>query len=399
MGRSIDSALIMENWIKRENRKKTGIPRAKIILLVLLFIAIGLYGSRFYPAIFKLKSYVGALSETKTLASEQDIQAAIENILDELRLAKAGIERPALNYINQQVEYPIFRVLWPNDFPFIWFTDRVQRQSQKYSGLHYQAVEVGGGKNLLVYFLVPGLSDTLTEIQLISSSKVQPEISSIAFIFDDFADFKIQDALELIWLDIPFGFILSPDQIPASKLAKALRASQGQCILKVPADRESWILVVKAHKLAGIVRNTDLNEVNIRAVFGAFPMLDAFYFSDMEDQDRELVKLIVDQAENLRLSYIHQNQKVGYADSLAYIKGMKIKELTGVTTCLEMSKDEIRKLIVHNANDFLKRDKGIYLIASRTGNTEVIKSQQPIFKKLNIVQVKPLRMANIVDNL
>ena len=101
-----------------------------------------------------------------------------------------------------------------------------------------------------MYLIALESLDTLGEIILTPSRQAQPDQSSIAFLFDKFADFKVEDALELIWMDIPFGFILEPDQIPGDKLSKALLNSRGQCILKLPADRESWDLVLKGHKLA-----------------------------------------------------------------------------------------------------------------------------------------------------
>jgi hypothetical protein len=389
----------MDNWIKRDKRARSRVSWSRIVLWVLFLIVISLLISKFYPSLFKLKSYVNVISDKQPLGTGADIQKVVENILGELRLGKTEIMQQPLTYTKQQADFPVLRMYWPEDFPYVWFTNRVQRELSNFEDIGYFAIESNGGKDLLMYFYVPDLGDTLAEIQLIGSSKVQPELSSIAIIFSNFADFKIEDALSLIWLDIPFGFILVPDQIPGDKLAKALEAGPGQCILEIPAGRDSWELIMKAHHLAGIVKNTDIDRNNMRAVFNAFPVLDGFYFTDSDNPDRELIKLVIDQAEVYRLVYLRHHPGVSYADSLAYLKGMKIKEFNDISKYVDLSPTEIKSLLVHQANDFSKHDKGVYILASRADNIDILKALQPLFERLNIVQVKPLRIAKLVENL
>jgi len=241
--------------------------------------------------------------------------------------------------------------------------------------------------------------DSLAEFLFVSSSKATPRVSSIGFIFVNFADFKQTEALELIWLNLPFGFVLKPDQAPDNKLAKALKSSRGQCILELPSDTISWNIILSGHKLAKRLSDNKLNSSNMRAILDIFPVLDAISFKEIGLENRELEKMILNEAANLRLTYLYSRKTPGYADSIAYLKGQKIKITSGGGTVKKLSGNELRVSIISGANDLTKFNKGIYYISSTTENLEIIKSLLPLFEKLNISITPPLRLAETVEDL
>ena len=370
-----------------------------MIALLLLLIAIALSIWKFYPQVFRSKAIKSIVAEKPPLSSPAEIDTFVTAILAELRLNDDAIKPRPLNNDFKKVDYACFKIGWPRDFPYIWFTERLQRKADSLGNLTYDAVESTDGNNLLVWIIAPEFSDTLAEIALAASSGVSPRMSSIAFLFDNFANFKSDNALDLIWLNIPFGFILQPDQIPNEKLIKALKASPSQGILSIPTDSAGWALILSAHKLAKTIRDTRLNEANMRAALGVIPVLNGFFLHDGPGSDREIIKLIIQEAEALHLTYLYSREQASYADSLAYLKGMKIKSLDNYIDCREQTPAELRKTIIDNMNDFTRNDKGTYLLASDAQTVEVIKSLQDLMAKLNIIIVPPLRTASTIEGL
>jgi hypothetical protein len=233
---------------------------------------------------------------------------------------------------------------------------------------------------------------------LLSNSAVTPGVSSIAFIFNSLADLKEAEALSLIWLNMPFGFTLTPGQVPAAKLAKALATSNGQCFLELPTSRDEWRLVLQGHKLTKIIRDDSLSSENILAVFKVFPMLQGFCFERQGPPDRQLVQQILNAAEALKLAYIFDGSDISSVDSMAYARGLRIRQFPETNDCLALSIDETRALILHGTTEYSRQNKGIYLLSSSPESVMLIDSLLPLFRKLNIQPVSPLRLAEILDN-
>jgi hypothetical protein len=389
---------MMETWISRDKRGPRAFPWLALVLIVLFLVAAGLFTYKYFPGVYQRKTYANLLSNKKPLSSESEIRQFIGSILGDLRLGNTEINLQPLNHDQKRVDYPSYKILWPNKFPYIWFTKRIQSEGRSMKSLSYSAVELNDDNSLLVWLIDTEFADTLAEIELVASAKAAPEMSSIAFLFDNFADFKSQDALNLVWLDIPFGFIVHPDQIPGRKLSKALKSSQGQGILDMPSSSHEWQTILAAQRLAGTISTEKLNEVNVRAIMRLFPALGGFTIPDSAGVDRDLVNLIVNEAEILRLTYVYEPQNLTYADSLVYLKGLRIKSLTGLIDCRGKSEEELKKLLVDRANDFTLADKGILLLDSDTGTVDAIKSLRDLFTRLNIIIVPPLRIAEAVEN-
>jgi hypothetical protein len=252
---------------------------------------------------------------------------------------------------------------------------------------------------MLVLLVEYGYNDTIAEIKLVTDKNVSPRATSISFIFNDFANFKSKEALNLIWLDIPFGFALRPDEIPDTKLAKALRSGKGQCLLELPPDIESWEIIFKSHMLSGIIENSQVNDENFSNVMNMFPGLDAFYFNENNGIDRNLVEMLINEAEKLGLVYLYRKKVPGLVDSLVYSSGLKIKKMTEVINCNGLTDKKLKSSIIKQAGIFNKYNKGSYFIDSYPSNVEVIALLLPVLAKLNIIVVPPLRNAQSVERL
>jgi hypothetical protein len=109
--------------------------------------------------------------------------------------------------------------------------------------------------------------------------------------------------------------------------------------------------------------------------------------------------MVLDEAANLRLTYLYNRKTPGYADSVAYLKGFKIKNTCNNETVNRLTGDELKVSIIGAANDLTRFDKGIYYVPCTAENLEIIKSLLPLLEKLNISIAPPLRLAKTVETL
>ena len=391
--------LEMAAWIKRNQRKKHNTFWKKLLLIILFLIAIGMILTRCYPDIFKINHLSYFASEKKFISNPTEAESLYYQIMAGLNLDRIEIKRQPLDYQGKKRTYPCFKGLWPKGLPFVWFTLKLQNERCNFDNLTYEAIEVNKGNGLVSWLIESSGRDTIAELNLVSSQNVIAGVSSISLMFKDFANFRQKEALNLIWLDIPFGFTLTPDQVPGRKLTKALKSSKGQCLLELPTDRENWMTILHSHKLSKTIKNEDFNYENILAIVQVFPVLDAIILYPDTNIDRELVNLLISAAQTLRLTYIYNNSSSSYADSLAYAKGLKIRRMTEVIDCYQIGSDELRNNILHQTNYLAKSNKGLYFIRSCTENIDIIASLLPLFKNLNIKIVPPLRHAEVIEKL
>ncbi|GEM_PF-3165261 len=388
----------MTTWVSRNQRQKHNLVLKKLLLAILIMIAVFLIGARFYPELIDIDGILDIVLKKGSIIDPDNVELIYSQIVADLGLGQVEIKREPLNFKGEKKDYPCFSLLWPRGLPYVWFILRLQNKCSFFENLVTDAIEIKKGGSLVSWLVVPVDGDTIAEFRLISSNTLA-RVSSLSFIFKDFVEFKQKEALDIIWLDIPFGFILRPDQVPGGKLAKALKSSKGQCILEIPADRESWEIIIKGHELSGRIKNRELNEENLLTILNIFPVLDAIYFQVDRDIDRKLIQLIIGAAERLRLTYIYQNNTSSYIDSLAYSKGLKFKRMVETIDCSRISGDEFRSKVYSRTNELTKLNKGLYYIKSKQENIEIIASLLPLFERLNIIIVPPLRNAESAEKL
>lgn len=399
MGGPIHFQLIAMTWLTRNQRPQQHILLMRLLLFILIIVAVGLVLSRFYPFVFEKLISLKIFSNSSSVYNPDKIEVIYYQILTDLNLDHNEIKLCPLNFNNQIKDYPCYSVLWPKELPFVWFTSELASKCRQNNDLIYDSIEINKGDDLATWLISPSLKDTISELSLISNGKMQIKVASISFIFRDFVKLKQKKALELIWQDIPFGFILYPDQMPGKKLTQALKSSRGQCILELPSLRDDWDIILNSHRLLKNIKNTELNEENILTILKSYPVLDAFYLKANTISNRELIRIIINAAEKLHLTYIYQNDNPTYIDSLAYAKGLKIKKLVNSEDCSDKNSDEFRMLIVARSNELTELNKGTYLINSSPENIDVIISYFPLFRKLNIKTVSPLRLMKLIEKL
>ena len=387
----------MKTWISREQRRSRAAIWQKITLITLLVAALALVEIRYHRNIITFYNSLIRKSNPGEVHRDVKSEQLFKEIMSDLGLGQAPLAKQLLNYRGLRSDYPFFKAGWPRDYPYAWFVYRLQARCHKFDYIVYDASELKGTDGLLIRLIRSDLGDTISELQLLPDATT-PAVSSVSFVFTDFADFKSRDALNLVWLDIPFGFVLKPDQIPGAKLAKALDSSRGQGILELPTDRASWQVILHSHKLSKTIHSDELTERNLRHIFSLFPALQAFYFDRTGDMDKEAVGLIIGQAEEMKLTYLYLNDSPDYADSLAYAKGLKIKKPVQVWN-EKAQTGTFRDTLLGRTNDLAASFKGSYFIESRQQNIETVQSLLPLLEKLNIAPTPPLRVAESVERL
>jgi len=389
----------METWISRDQRQTHNRRWRLSVITLLLLISLVLVLYKFYPRIFDINRLVAQKSDKSAFKNSGESKAFIIDVLGKLGLEYLPVTDEPLDYFQKPALFPAYKILWPKDYPFVWLTARLQIECRAYENLAYSALEIGDNGRLAVWLIDTYTGDSLAEFLFDSSSKATPRVSSIAFVFDNFADFKQNEALELIWLNVPFGYVLKPDQVPDDKLAKALKSSHGQCILEIPSDTISWEIIMNGHKLTKRLSNNELSPSNLRTVLDIFPVLDAISFKESEMENHELEKMVLSEAANLRLTYLYNRNIPGYADSIAYLSGLKIKRTIENGLSNSLSSNELRLAIIGVANDLTRSDKGIFYVNSTADNLQIIISLLPLLEKMNISITPPLRLAETVENL
>jgi len=388
----------METWISRNKRKRKTFWQRWFIIPILLVIAVGLYMPYSHPQL-RPKAILHNIIPPVPVVSETDIYHFLSDILAEFRLDSLNIELKKLDTSQTKVNYSRYDISWPKDFPALWFVNRVQQKGQSLAKFSSKALENRADESLTIWLMAGDYADTIAEIELIPNTDAVPRMSTIAFVFDNFANFRIDEALALTELNIPFGFIIQPDQIPGTKLVKALESSRGQCLLKVPSNRLGWELVMATNQLAKAISNNKINQVNMRSVMANTPSLAGLYFTDSLAIDKEIVRLVLDEAEYSKLSYLYQDNGCSFCDSLAYLKGINILKFDNLVDCRKFSVDELSETILGAANNFAVDNKGVFLLNSAQEILPVIKSLDNIFKKYNVIITPPLNTAAVIDGL
>ena len=389
----------MENWVRKEQRKHKQTLWRILTPVFLLIVALALVAYEYAPRLIKKRSLIKMTSAKNIISTDQQIRAFFISVINELNLDTLSLEKQPLNYDNRKVSYPTYRIAWPKDLPYVWVGVKANIQKAKYDDLTCEALELDSNRGLVLRLIAPSIKGPIGELYLESSSRAAPVMSSIGFLFDNFAGFKKDEAQELAWLDIPFGFILKPDEVPDKKLSKALESSKGQCILQLPADRPSWEIILNSHRLAKHIPTGDLTDNNVRLILEQFPVLTGFYLTNTQELDRDLVRIIINQANLLDITYLYQNISPNFADSLAYLKGLKIKKWSNLKDLRELAKEALYRVLLNDTNNLTEHDKGIYELAGRSDNIGVIKSLLPLYSKLNVIIARPVRMAAPVDSL
>jgi hypothetical protein len=399
LGRSIICQLAMSPWVNRNQRHQRLLFIRPLIIILLSIIAVALILIKWLPQRYNYKNLVALVKNDNPINEPAEIEKFYQEIYNDLNLGKAQIKRQAGDYKGIRRHYPCYAGLYPKDYPFAWLMQKLNEKCQAFPDITCESMETNQGRELVTWLIRTTWQDTIAELNLAASGGMIPGVSSISFIFKNFSDFKQAEALDLIWLDIPFGFTLRPDQVPGDKLARALKSSKGQCILELPVNRDEWQVILHSHKLAGTIMAESLTYENTLSIMRVFPSTDAFFFSGGAASDHELIHTLINVAEARKMIYLYAGEKQADYDSLVFARGLKFRRLIDVTHGENITSDEFRDLILRQTVEFRKAHKGIYFIGSRSEHVQGISSLLPLLDKMNIKTSPPLRHTESIEKL
>jgi hypothetical protein len=393
----------MSTWTPRNKRSNRYAQIGKFVSLGLaLILAILIVIHYAIPYIDRLTTKKPAKSTsvariTGIKPTPASIDSLFRNAFADLNLQQIALQKTTTDSLGRQFGHPSYAALWPQTYPFVWLTLKIQANCHRYDSLYYDAIEIKNGKGLLLVLF--DTKDTLGRLELTASDKPIAPAFSMAFIFDDFSNLRSDQIQKLAKLDLPFGYILKADQAPDKALATILRASKGQCILDIPTDEESWKIICRTKPRGKSGKEISIDKKAISAVLGQFPRLAAFRFDENNGIDRELVNALVSELERRSLTYIYDNPPPSYADSIVYANGLKISNFTIWSDSRGQTADKCRELILAKSNVLNSEDKGSFYLDSKPEIVALLSSISDLLKKLNVTIAPPLAKAQPVEKL
>jgi hypothetical protein len=292
---------------------------------------------------------------------------------------------------------PQFKARWPAAYPLVWFTQKLQMVCFRYDSLRYDAIEKSGGKGLLA--AVINGRDTLGRIELTIDARCLPGASSIAFVFDRFDDLTTAQKKSLINLNIPFGYILRPNQIPNRELGKVLNACRGECILEIPVDKGGWTTILGAVHMTSVGKGGRPGEKNVAALLARFSAIDGFYLDNTTILDKDIIADIISPIKKMGLTYIYNNSIPNYADSIISSQGLKIGRFINKMDFRGLKAAELKRSILARIVILAEHNKGTYMLDSRPENIEIINSMMPFLAAMNVIVCAPMTNTELIDRL
>jgi len=385
---------MMQNWISRKQRPSQHNLTKTLLIIVLILVLGSLIGIRFSDS-----KIMNRIFNNDNQISSERISGLIESSYISLGLADLELENKKTNYLNKKTGYKCFASKYPSSYSDLWLVEKLVNECQDIDNLICTSTEIQNSDDIVIHFINKDGPDTLVEFLVQRSRNAKPVVSSISFLLDDFAEYKRDEVLEFIWLEIPFGFSLSPVQVPDDQLSRALKNSQGQCIIQLPDNRKAWEIIIKGHYLAKRIKSDEISEANIYDILRHFPLLEGFYFLKSDLPDPEIIEILINVSESLRLTYLYELYEVNQSDSTLYLRGLKMKKLNDMINCKSYNNSKLRSRILKSINQLHNPHKGTFILGNNNENLAVFKEIIPLFKKLNIVPVKPLRKAINIKEL
>jgi hypothetical protein len=392
----------MTKWIAREKRGGKQIAWRKYLIwlavsmgILLLLVLLGGTIAKKISSIFSLKNNHPIASVVRRPV---DADSFFCSIIVELGLDSAQLVTGSPgSEISGKRAFPRFQTKWPQAYPFIWFTRKLQIACRAQDSLRYDTIEMDDGKRLVASII--DNRDTLGQIELIVDNRCKPSISTAAVIFDNFGNMSKSQVISLAKLGIPFGYILAPDQIPDKDLGKILKTCRGECFLRFPTDKGSWAAIIKKLHLGNVSKTARPSDKVLETILQRFPVIDGFFFDSNSEVDKGIVKSLLTQASNLGLFYLNSEKTPGTIDSILAESGIK--------TGTPFKKVDLRGTFLPDFTARFKanfaiaaiRTKTVYFIDSRAEYIEALDSLGEFFTKWNVRIAPPSAQLDYSGNL
>ncbi len=290
-------------------------------------------------------------------------------------------------FINGKKMYPRYLIKWPQAYPLVWFTRKIQHACRFRDSLRYDAIELENGQKLNLVFIEK--RDTIGWVEVAADSHYKPAISTAAIIFDNFNVMTKSQIMSLVKSGIPFGYILNPDQVPDNDIAKILKTCRGECYLRIPTDKDSWTAIMKRNRLGNSGKSGKFNDNNLETLLRRFPVIDGFFFDESRGVDKGTVKTLAKRLSALNLYYLDIAKTSGIIDTVLVENSIKIGNPVKLVDLIGLSSTEFSGRFKADFSQAAIHPKIIYLAASRADYVEALANLDNFSTTWNIKIVPP----------
>jgi hypothetical protein len=317
----------MTKWIARDKRNNKRFSWKKYLIWlavpVAVFLIVILFGDTIAKKFSSLIAGTNKRPTVHTIRIPVNIDSLLYSVIVDLGLDSTQlIKGYAGTNTESRKTFPRYQAKWPDAYPLIWFTHKLQIACRARDSLRYDTIEMENGQNLLAVLF--DSRDTVGRIELVSDNRCKPANATAAVVFDNFGILSKSQVTTLTKLGIPFGYILAPDQAPDKDLGKILKTCRGECLLRLPTDKGSWVTIMKKLRLGTPGKSAKPSDKNFETIFNRFPVIDGFFFDDNNGVDKGIVKSLLAQATNLNLFYFDDSKTSVTIDSILAQSGIKI---------------------------------------------------------------------------
>jgi hypothetical protein len=382
----------MTKWIARNKRNNKRFSWKKYLIWlavpVAVFLIVVLFGDTIAEKITSLIAGTNKRPAAHTIRPPVNIDSLLYSVIVDLGLDTTQLVKGYGSINNDRRKaFPRYQTKWPDAYPLIWFTHRLQIACRARDSLHYDAIEMENGQKLLAVLL--NSRDTVGRIELVSDNRYKPAAITAAVVFDNFGVLSKSQVTALTKMGIPFGYILAPDQALDKDLGKILKTCRGECLLRLPTDKGSWATIVKKLHLGNLGKSARPSDKNFESIFKRFPVIDGFFFDDNNGVDKGIVKSLLAQTSKLNLFYFDDSRTSGTIDSVLAESGIKI----GIPfKKVDLKGPSMPDFSARFKTDFgvaAIRPKIIYIVESRPEYIEALDNLTDFRAKWNIKMAPP----------
>lgn len=364
----------MTKWIGR-NTRNGELSWSKYLIWagvpIIVFLVILLFGDIISGSLMSLFSAKENMSISSTIPPPLNVDSLLYAVVTGLGLDSSQIVAGYHNtYIDGKKKYPRFLIKWPQAYPLVWFTGKIQNACRFRDSLRYDAIELENGQKLNLVLI--DKRDTVGWVEVAADSRYKPAISTAAIIFDNFNVMTKSQITSLVKSGIPFGYVLNPDQIPDSDVGKILKTCRGECYLRIPTDKDSWMAIMKRSRLGNSGKSAKFNENNLETILSRFPVVDGFFFDESRGIDKGIVKTLAKRLSALNLYYLDFAKTSGIIDTVLIENNIKIGNPVKLVDLIGLSSSQFAGRFKADFSQPAIHPKIIYLVASHADYLEAL---------------------------
>jgi hypothetical protein len=381
----------MTKWIGH-NARDSKAPWSKYLIWVtvpiVVFSVILLYGDKIGESLKALFSAQENRSAPSAARQPLNVDSLLYSVITDLGLDSSQLVAGYSNtFTNGKKNYPHYLIKWPQAYPLVWFTRNIQSACRSRDSLRYDAIELESERKLKLVFI--DRRDTIGWVEVAADNRYKPAMSTAAIIFDNFNVMTKSQITSLVQSGIPFGYILNPDRAPDNDIGKILKTCRGECYLRVPTDKDSWIAIMKRSSQGNSRKSGKFNDNNLETILRRFPVIDGFFFDESRGVDKGTVKTLAKRLSALNLYYLDFAKTSGIIDTVLVENNIKIGSPVKLVDLIGLSSSQFAGRFKADFSRPAIRPKIIYLVASRAEYLEALTNMTNFRALWNIKIVPP----------